>query len=52
MLYDVSIIISYSYSHSKVFCKSFLVMTRKVEILESCFASDRAGRQAMESITS
>jgi hypothetical protein len=36
MLCECQITISYSRSLSKVFCCSFLVMTRKVEIPKSC----------------
>jgi hypothetical protein len=52
LLCDVFVNISYSYSLRKVFRYSFLVTMRKVEIPESCFARDRAGRRAMGSITS
>jgi hypothetical protein len=52
MLCDVKLSISNSCSLSKVFHYSFIVMTRKVEISESCPTTDRDGRQAMGSITS
>ena len=52
MLCDVLITLSYSHSLSKVFRCTFLVTMRNVEIPESCSAKDRAGRQAVGSITS
>jgi hypothetical protein len=50
----VNVKLSFSNSHSlsKVFCYTFLVTTRKVEILKSCPVRDRAGRRVMRSITS
>jgi hypothetical protein len=52
MLCDVSFIIFYSHSLSKVFYCSFLVTTRKVEIPESCLVKDKAERRIMGSISS
>jgi hypothetical protein len=46
MLCNVSFIISYSHSLSKVFHYSFLITTRKVKVIESCLVRDRAGRRA------
>jgi hypothetical protein len=52
MLCECQITISYSDSLSKVFYYSFLITIRKVEITESCPVKDRAGRRAIELITS
>jgi hypothetical protein len=41
---NVKLLISISYSFSKVFYCNFLVTTRKVEIPESCSVRDRLGR--------
>jgi hypothetical protein len=46
-LVNVKLLISISYSLSRVFCCNFLVTTRKVKIFESYPARDRAERLAM-----
>jgi hypothetical protein len=48
---NFKLLIYISYSLSNVFRYSFLITTRKVEILESGPARDKAGRRAMGSIT-
>jgi hypothetical protein len=49
---NVKLLISISYSLSRVFRCDFLAMTRKVEIDESCPKKDKARRQTMGTITS
>ena len=49
-LVNVKLLISISYSLSKVFCWDFLIMTRNVEISKSCLVRDKLGGESWDQL--